>query len=258
MHGDDPAWYRVPDNRLLAAQYLLLYEMSLPFGLDLRSQLSVDRSATKIVIILNEISSVAMRDFKIQSEAWLRNNAPESMHAEGGSAAVMFAFLSLRLISGMLIGTGLAFVLISAVLMIALQDIRLGLISLIPNMFPAAVTLGIWGLTVGQIGMIASVITAATLGLVVDDTVHLLNAYAHARAKKKFSPPESVRYALVHVGKAVWSTTIVLAGGFLVMAFSEFKPNQQLGTLVAMTISIAIVLDFFLLPAVLLHLDKDS
>ena len=142
--------------------------------------------------------------------------------------------------------------------MFAFKDIRLGFISLVPNLFPAAVTLGIWALTVGQIGMIASVITAVTMGLVVDDTVHLLNAYAHARKQKKLTTEDSVRYALVHVGKAVWSTTIVLVGGFMVLAFSEFKPNQQLGTLAAMTISIAIVLDFFLLPALLLHLDRSK
>jgi uncharacterized protein len=258
MHGDQDAWYKIPDNRRLAAQYLLLYEMSLPYGLDLRSQIDIDKSATKTVIILNEISSTEIREFKNRAETWLRNNAPESMQATGAGTAVMFAFLSYRMISSMLGGTALAFVLIAGVLVIALQDLRLGALSLVPNLFPAAVTLGIWALTVGQLGMIASVITAITMGLVVDDTVHLLASYSHARKKLMLSAAQSVRYSLVHVGKAVWSTTIVLTGGFLVLAYSDFSLNHQLGMLSAMTISIAIILDFFLLPALLIQLDSDS
>ena len=76
MHGDDDSWYRIPEDRRLAAQYLLLYEMSLPYGLDLRSQVDIDKSATKTVVILNEISSVSIRDFKYRSEQWLHHNAP--------------------------------------------------------------------------------------------------------------------------------------------------------------------------------------
>ena len=258
MHGDRDAWYRTPDNRQLAAQYLLLYEMSLPYGLDLRSQIDIDKSATKMVVILNEINTTLIREFKGRSENWLRNNAPEAMQVQGASTAIMFAYLSQRMIGSMLGGTAIAFVLIAGVLIIALQDLRLGFLSLVPNLFPVAVTLGIWALVVGKVGMIASVITAVTMGLVVDDTVHLLTSYSYARKTLAYSAAESVRFALVHVGKAVWSTTISLAGGFLVLAFSEFAPNYQLGMLAAITISIALILDFFLLPALLIQLDGDD
>ena len=79
MHGDDPDWYRIPDTRPLAAQFLLLFEMSLPYGLDLNSQIDADKSATKVVMTLHDIHSRDIRGIKVKAEAWLREHAPEAM-----------------------------------------------------------------------------------------------------------------------------------------------------------------------------------
>lgn len=82
LHGDDdPAWHEIPDDRELAAQYLLLYEMSLPFGLDLNDRVNIDKSATRVTATLDQISTVELRDFLATSAAWLRQNTPPAMHA---------------------------------------------------------------------------------------------------------------------------------------------------------------------------------
>ncbi len=255
MHGDDPDWYRIPDTRPLAAQFLLLFEMSLPYGLDLNSQIDADKSATKVVMTLHDIHSRDIRGIKVKAEAWLREHAPEAMWTQGASSSIMFAYLSQRMIRNMLLGTLLAFGLIALVLMVALRNLKLGVLSLVPNLFPAAVTLGIWAMLVGEIGMIASVITSITMGLIVDDTVHFLSTYRRARRELALSAEDSIRHTFEHVGTALSSTTIILAAGFAVLASSSFSPNQQLGTLSAITILVAVVLDFFLLPPLLMLLD---
>jgi hypothetical protein len=96
MHGDDAAWYAIPRDRALAAQYLLLYELSLPFGLDLNDRINVDKSATRVTVTLPEISTSKVRAFLDQSRDWLQENTPAAMHAEPTSATVMFAFIAQR------------------------------------------------------------------------------------------------------------------------------------------------------------------
>ena len=256
MHADDQEQYKLPENRELASQYLLLYEMSLPFGQDLNNQINVDRSSTKLTITLNDSTSGRMRELAAQGKEWLKTNAPESMLVDGAGAALMFAYISERNINGMLLGTGIALVGISFILMFALRSWKFGVISLVPNLLPAAVSFGIWGLFVGQVGMSLSVVTAMTLGIVVDDTVHFLSKYLQARREKKLEAPDAVRYAFSQVGRALVVTSVILIAGFSVLATSSFAQNSQMGKLSAITIAVALAADFFFLPPLLILLDK--
>ena len=180
LHEDDPVWYRIPDNRELAAQYLLLYEMSLPYGLDLNNQINVDKSATRFVVTLENLDTKRIRALTAEAEEWLRNNAPDHMYATGVGAVVMFAHISERNINGMLRGTTLALILISLALILALRSLKIGLLSLIPNLVPAIMAFGLWGIFVGQVNMGLAVVVGMTLGIVVDDTVHFLSKYLRA------------------------------------------------------------------------------
>ena len=126
MHGDDESWYRLPGELDLAAQYLLLFEMSLPYGLDLNSLINVDKSASRLTVTLDNITSQEMRLLSERAEDWLAANAPSYMQAEGTSSAIMFAYIADRNIKSMLIGTALAFVLISLTLVFALRSLRIG------------------------------------------------------------------------------------------------------------------------------------
>jgi len=173
LHGDDAEWYRMPDERELAAQYLLLYEMSVPYGLDLNNQINIDKSATKLDVTLNSLSSNDTITLEERAQQWLRDNAPASMQVHGASPVIMFSHIGARNIRSMLTGTTLALVLISFILVFALRSLRIGLISIIPNLIPAGMAFGLWGLMVGQVGLALSVVTGMTLGIVVDDTVQL-------------------------------------------------------------------------------------
>ncbi|HHI92913.1 MAG TPA: hypothetical protein ENK04_05255 [Gammaproteobacteria bacterium] len=258
MHGDNPDWYRLPDNRELAAQYLLLYEMSLPYGLSLNNQISVDKSATKLTVTLEKISSEGMLALEERAQAWLDVNAPASMRGEGSGSSIMFAHLTQRNIYSMLGGASLALVLISLALIIALRSISIGLISLIPNLVPALIGFGLWALFNGKVGIGLAVVISMTMGVVVDDTVHFLSKYLHARREKNMNSIDSVRYAFMTVGKALWITSLVLVAGFFVLSLSSFKINSDMGLLSAIIIIIALIVDFLFFPPLLMKLEKDK
>jgi hypothetical protein len=255
MHGDDPAWFKLPEERELAAQYLLLYEMSLPFGLDLNNQVNVDKSATMVAVTLRNLSSAELRGFAAETEAWLQANHP-SLFTHGVSPAVMFSHVSETNIKSMLKGTTIGLIAISLVLIVALRDIRIGLISLVPNLLPAAVAFGIWGVLVGQINLAVSIVTGMTFGIVVDDSIHFLSKYLRAKREQGLETPQAIEYVFHHVGAALTTTTIILAAGFAVLTYSDFSVNSAMAWLTVATIIIALAADLFLLPAMLLALDK--
>ena len=255
MHGDDPAEYRLPASRELAAQYLLLYEMSLPHGLDLNNQIDIDKSTTRMVAATKTLSSNEVLALDRRALQWLVDNASNIVRSESASTTLMFAYLGRRNIVSMLVGTTIALVGISFILILALRSLRLGLASLVPNLVPGALGFGIWGLAVGQVGVSLSVVTTMTLGIVVDDTVHFLSKYRRARRELRCTPPDAVRLAFRTVGRALLTTSLVLVAGFMVVSFSSFEMNAGMGKLTALVIALALVADFFLLPPLLMTVE---
>ena len=254
MNGDDPAFHRLPEDPELAAQYLLLYEFSLPFGIDLNDRIDVSKSATRMTAVAADLSGGELRELDERAQAWLEDNAPDMATAATG-ITMIFAHLSQRNIESMLRGTIIAMTLISLILIVVLRSVRIGLISLLPNFIPAAVSFGLWGYLVGRVGMAASVVTVVAFGIIVDDTIHFLSKYLKAR-KEGLPAPEAVRYTFGAVGHALTTTTIVLSLGFLVFMASGFELSWALGILVSMTIVIALLTDFLLLPTLLMAIDR--
>ncbi len=255
MHGDDPNYHKLPESRELAAQYLLLYEMSLPFGLDLNNQIDIDKKSTRITVTMKTLSSKEVLAIESRADQWMSDNIPE-LKAVGVSPTVMFAHIGMKNIISMLSGTTIALVLISLILMFALGSWRYGLLSLIPNLIPAGMAFGVWAIIDGEIGMALSVVTAMTLGIVVDDTIHFLSKYRRARVEQGMAAEDAVRYAFSTVGIALLVTSVALIAGFLVLATSSFKLNSGMGLLTAIVIAIALLVDFLLLPPLLIWWDK--
>ena len=258
MHGDDQEWYRLPDNRQLGAQYLLLYELSLPYGLDLNNQINLDKSATRLTATLANVSTHEIRDLAVRAEDWLRANAPEAMFGVASSGAIMFSHISKRNIDSMLVGTTLALVLISGVLILALRSLKVGIISLLPNLAPAVLAFGAWGIFVGQVNVGLSIVVTMTLGIVVDDTVHFLSKYLRARREQGLNAQDAVRYAFSSVGRALIVTSIILVIGFSILSLSSFDMNGSMGRMTAMTIAFALIADLTALPALLMTVDTKN
>lgn len=258
MHGDDERWKKIPDDRNLAAQYLLMYEMSLPYGLDLNNQIDISKSALRMTVSIQTLSSNEIIALGNRADKWLADNGKYIKVAEGTGPTMMFANIGQRNISSMLIATTLALLLISAILIFAFRSFKTGMISMIPNLVPAAMGFGLWGLLIGEVGLALSVVTTMTLGIVVDDTVHFLSKYLRAKREHGYSPQDAVRYAFKHVGRALLTTSIVLVAGFVVLAQSHFKMNSDMGMLTSVVIAFALIADFFFLPPLLMKLEKKS
>ncbi|EIV8662628.1 MMPL family transporter [Vibrio parahaemolyticus] len=256
MHGDDEAYYSLPQERELAAQYLLLYEMSLPYGLDLNNQINVDKSSIKMVLTVANLGSVELVDLENRIYQWFAEHAPQ-YQVVASSPSLMFAHIGETNMASMLSTLPITLILISALLIFALRSVRLGLISLMPNIAPAVIGFGLWALISGEINLGLSVVVTLTLGIVVDDAVHFLSKYQRARREGQ-TAEQAVRYAFHTVGRALWITTVVLVAGFSVLAMSSFRLNADMGQLSAIVIFIALVVDFLFLPTLLMLFDKKA
>ena len=255
MNNDQQSYYRIPENRELAAQYMLLYELSVPFGMDLNSRINVPKSATRMTVSVQHASSVHLRGLDEKAQIWLSENIP-SFQTIGSGISVMFAHFSERNINSMLFGSFMALVIISFILIFAFRSLTLGIISLVPNLFPAFLAFGIWGYLIGEVGVAIAIVGAMTLGIVVDDTVHFLSKYLRGRKELDKNPEDSIRYAFSTVGFALIVTSIALVAGFMVLANSGFKINSDLAQLSLMAIFLALLADFFFLPPLLVKLEK--
>ncbi len=258
MHGDQESYYRIPDSREEAAQYLLLYELSLPFGLDLNNQINVDKSETRVTATLRNNSSPEMIAFSERAENWLKENAPAPMHSIGVSPTLMFSKLGFRQADSMFNGNIVALILISLILMIALRNFKLGLLSIIPNIAPVLVGFGLWWLYKGTINTGMVIVFGMTLGIIVDDTVHFMSKFLRARRELGYNAKEAVIYAFETVGKALVTTTIVLVAGFSILSTSPFALNSYMARITLIIILAALIIDFILLPSLLILVSKDT
>ena len=256
MHGDDPTFYRLPEDPELAAQYLLLYELSVPFGMDLNNRMDIGKSSTRMTVTLHRLKSEEMRKLEVRGQEWLHANAPE-LASEASGYSLIFAHLAIRNTKSMLWGTVTGMILISLILIGIFRSVRLGLISLVPNLIPSFMAFGVWGYLYAEVGPAGSLVTAIAFGTVVDDTIHLMSKYLKAR-REGLAASEAVRYAFRSVGQALLTTTMMLVLGFLVFASSGFAISWMLGFLVALTIGFALVCDFLLLPPLLIAIDRKN
>ena len=255
MHGDDPAFHRLPEDPALAAQYLLLYELSLPFGSDLNNRIDVAKSATRMTVVIRALTSKAQRALDARAQAWLRANAPELANRGVGGQHRLRAPLPTQHREHAAghdhsHGPDLAHP------DLGLQERAPGPRQPRAQLSPRGHGLRPVGANlVGRVGLAGSVVTAMAFGIIVDDTIHFLSRYVRAR-REGLLPPEAVRAAFTTVGKALWTTTAILSLGFLVFASSGFELSWALGLLITITIVFALLADFLLLPPLLMAIDR--
>jgi hypothetical protein len=255
MNSDDPAFYRLPDERDLTSQYILLYELSLPQGLDVNDMVSFDKSALRMNVSIKNLKSRELIDLELQAQEWLRANAP-GMASPGSSVPVMFAHIGQSNIDSMMDGAFVSIVLISLAMILALRSFKFGIVSIIPNLLPAAMAFGLWGMFVGEVNLAVAAVFNVSSGIVIDDTIHFLSKYLRGRRHDGLSPADSVRYSFATTGSAIFVNTAVLVLGFLVLTVSDFTVNSALGLMTALCIGVALVFDLLFLPALLLKVDK--
>jgi hypothetical protein len=251
LHFDNKNFYKIPENKEMVAQYLLLYEMSLPYGLDLTDRINIDKSSSRVTIILKDIPASKIRHLVDKSNKWQQENLPQYMQSKATGANLLFAYISERNIKSMLNGNITSTLTICVLIAFLFKSVRVGFISFLPNSLPIFAAVGIWALLIGKINMGVALISSITFGIIVDDTIHMLNKFYYAKEKLKYNIEESIVYAFKISGEAIFITTVILVGGFSILAFSDFMINRYTGILSAITISLALLYDIFALPAFL-------
>ena len=245
FHGDDPAYYVLPQTQEEAAQFFLVYSMSLPVGNDMNDIVNLDKSSVRITATTPTASAVEIRDLKRRAEDW-PNVEVAAIEISAVGTGVMTAFMSQRNIESMAVGTLIIITIISAILLFTFRSFRLAATGLASNLLPIIVGFSLWGALIGNIGMAASIIAALSIGLIVDDTVHFLTRYTERQ-----SAMPRLLYALESAGVAIVQTSVILLAGFFVLTFSGFLINYTIGVLMVVIIVAALFVDLLVLPALL-------
>ena len=244
----------IPNNQNLIAQYLLLYSLSLPQGMEINDKMDIDEQKLRITAQVNIVdTSKDLEMIHYVHEWW--SKTPYSASVQGQTA--MFAYMQRDVTNTLIYSLSLAVILVSLVMLLIFQRPRLLWVFILPNLLPVVLVVGLMGWIEIPIDIGVAIAGAIIIGVAVDDTIHFLVKYFEAR-KMGLSIEETFDEVLRYAGKAILFTTIILSGAFSIFAFSNFAPNQNFGIVTAFALIVALVVDLLLLPALLSLTDRES
>lgn len=248
LNGEDQAAYIIPDDRNLIAQELFLYTMSLPQGMDLNNRMTLDNRRMRLSAMTTmHKSAQAVAEFALIEKKAEELGLNASITGKNPLYHRMNGYVVRTFITSIL----LAVVLVSILMVLILRSVKLGLLSMIPNLMPLVFG-GMFMTMLGKPLDIGTVLVASTcLGIAVDDTVHFLTNYLRWR-RAGSTRQMAVAHVITHTGPALLVTTLILVAGFGTFAFAAFVPNINFGILTAIVLTTALVTDGTLLPALVL------
>ncbi|CBL44575.1 hypothetical protein HDN1F_09920 [gamma proteobacterium HdN1] len=254
LHENNPKWASVPQHSHELADLWNLYEMSGPKATPQAIGLNAELSAATLMVGVPKLRSHELIVLEKSIQEWFSHNAPQLKVSVTGHS-ILFAVLGYEVTLSMFLSGLTSGLVISILLGIFLGSFRLGLVAMIPNTFPGTVVFGIWGATMHTIDIAAAGTFSIGLGIVVDDTVHILSRHVRNR-RAGLSPLESLEMVLEETGSALVLTTVVLSCGMGILIFSIFGPNKTMAILMAANILIALAYDFLMMPHLLVILDR--
>jgi predicted RND superfamily exporter protein len=254
MNGDDNAFYKIPSDDQLVAQYGLLYKFSIPSPDELSRYTDLDEQRIILTVYTDEISRNNLNVLvdEINNKA-LQLDIGSKVKVTGWT--VLFSSETMTWVSELLYGFGVAFLLISLQMFLFFRSFKMGLISLIPNVTPIAITFGLWGIGQQPFDFITLLVLSASFGIVIDDTIHFISKFSH-HFHKHLDTVAALEYAFRFSGRAIVMTTIVLAVGLSPMLFSHLVSMQSITKLITPIAFFALITDLLLLPAILLIINK--
>ena len=251
FHGDDPAYHRLPESDELIAQYLLLYELS--GGGELEDYVSGDYQRTTLELRVQMVDSALVSQLIEELSDYLQANPAPQAQVQITGIGMLWLKMSEYIAQSQIQGYGLAFLFIAIVLCLAFRSVKVGLVAMIPNLFPIVLILGALGAVGMHLDYFRLLLATVAIGIAVDDTVHMTS-----RMRKEFircgNYEESVRIGLMNVGRPVIVTSIILSLSFLVYLASDMEILASFGILLSLTIVMALLADLLLLPALVLVL----
>jgi hypothetical protein len=164
--------------------------------------------------------------------------------------ALAFASLSARNFWGIVLGSIIAFCIMTVMLALVFRSVGMGLLSLLPNLAPLIAVFGIWGFLDGRINMAAVTVFSVAFGIIVDDTIHFVMTYQRFRQKGE-AVVAAIGHAVEASGTGVLATTLVIASGFFLLGLSDFHLTAQKASMVGTAVLVAFLFDLMALPACL-------
>jgi len=244
----------IPQSKELVAQYLLLYSLSLPQGMEINDKMDINERLLRVTASLNLVDT--SKDLKMINwiESWW-SKTPYSATVNGQT--VMFAHMQHDITSTLIESITLAVVTISIIMLLIFRNWRMLPLFIVPNILPIALVVGVMGWLHIDIDMGVAIAGAIIIGVAVDDTIHFMVKYIEAR-KCGDSLDDAMKYVMSYAGSAIIFTTIVLSLAFLVFIFSDFNPNYHFGVVTASALIIAVIVDLVALPALLMLIDDNE
>ncbi len=255
LHNEDPAYYKIPETREMVGQYLLLYSNSGPEE-DLSDLMTFDGRYMRISVNF-EVAPSSVTKARVEAIQQQIDSHYQDLNITVTGRAVLFNKMDVYVLEGLITSFSIAFLIITICFLVLLRSFRYGLPALIPNLIPILAAGAVMGLFGIYLDFSTLIIAAVTLGIAVDDTIHVMSHYVDAR-RKGVPQEEAIQQALHISGPALTTTTIVLIAGFSMMIFSTFVPNMFMAVLGSTVILFALIVDLILLPAIILRIDADK
>ncbi|HIP19930.1 MAG TPA: hypothetical protein EYG70_02260 [Sulfurimonas sp.] len=242
----------IPQSKELVAQYLLLYSLSLPQGMEINDKMDINERLLRVTASLNLVDT--SKDLKMIN--WIEDWWSKTLYsATVNGQTVMFAHMQHDVTDTLIQSITLAVVLISIIMLLIFRNWRMLPLFIVPNILPIALVVGVMGWLHIDIDMGVAIAGAIIIGVAVDDTIHFMVKYIEAR-KRGDSLEDAMKYVMSYAGSAIIFTTIVLSIAFLVFIFSDFNPNYHFGVVTASALIIAVIVDLVALPALLIIIDN--
>lgn len=237
----------VPDNQELIAQYLLLYSLSLPQGMEINDKMDVNEQFLRVTAQLNVVNTSTDLEMIHWIENWW-SKTPYNVKINGQT--YMFANMQHDVTDTLILSIVMSIATVSFILLLFFRNIRMIPFVIMPNILPVLLILGVMGWIGISVDIGIAISASIIIGISVDDTTHFLIKYRNAR-KRKLNLEDSLIYVMQYSGSSIIFTTVILSSAFLIFSFSQFIPNVNFGIVTAIALSIAVIIDLVMLPAML-------
>ena len=249
----EPKYYTLPEEAFEVRMVMNNYTTIL--GEDMLNRfINSDFSKTNIVLLTHISSSQEFLNIRESTLAFVKQHFSKDLNWEVTGLGMVIAASSHQLTIGQVKSLSITMILVFGIMFILFLSSKVGLIAIIPNLFPIIINFGIMGWLGIELSMVTSLIASIAIGLAVDDTIHYLARYNH-EFRKDLDDERATRDTLYHVGRPITFTTITICLGFSVLIFSSFKPTAIFGVLMVITSLSALIGDLILLPSLIRHVE---
>ncbi|NRA35593.1 MAG: MMPL family transporter [Polyangiaceae bacterium] len=248
LHGGAESDYRIPDDSRGVHDLFTLFESSSPS--QLKRLMTVDARSSLMTFRVRWRGAMGYQPLLDHVAAGIEQHVGGLARVRPGGGMYTGSVILHALLWDLLRSLAIAIVCITLLMVLLLGELRLGLLAMVPNLLPVVMTLGLMGAVGIPLNMGTLLVASVALGIAVDDTIHFLHQF-RAHNTKELGRDAAIRLAFQHSGRAMVTTSIILIFGFGVFQTASMSNVGDFGTLVAVTVIFALLVDLIYTPAVL-------